>query len=86
MKILNEDHQPWQPLHRTEVIKAVERKYPVRVPLVHASWWGEGLEEQYGDRLDQLKRYPEDVEKLALMGIRWRNLKSNEPRYLARRN
>ena len=42
---------PWLPLPRQEVIKAVERKRPSRVPLVRAKWWGEGLYEQYGERL-----------------------------------
>jgi uroporphyrinogen decarboxylase len=53
--------QIWKPLKRKEVIKAVERKNPSRIPLVMAKWWGEGLEEQYGDRLDQFDRIPEDV-------------------------
>ena len=50
-----------QPLHRDEVIKAVERKNPSRIPFVNAKWWGEGLEEQYGNKLNELDRYPEDV-------------------------
>lgn len=29
--------------------------------MVRAKWWGEGLREQYGVRLDELNRYPEDV-------------------------
>jgi uroporphyrinogen decarboxylase len=69
----------WQPLPREEVIKAVERKNPVRVPLVRTKWWGEGLEEQYGSRLDEFDHYPEDVEQLwadhpivfADMGLSW---------------
>jgi uroporphyrinogen-III decarboxylase len=44
-----------------------------------AKWWGEGLEEQYGDRLSQFDRYPEDVIFLWLdelieyenMGLSW---------------
>jgi uroporphyrinogen decarboxylase len=52
------------PLSRAEVIKAVERKNPSRVPLVRAYWVGEGLEEQYGARLDEFQRYPEDVVQL----------------------
>ena len=51
----------YYPLPREEVIKAVERRGPRRVPLVRAKWWGEGLEEQYGDRLARFDRYPEDV-------------------------
>jgi len=51
----------WKPLSREEVIKAVERRYPARIPLVRAKWWGEGLSEQYGDRLREFDRYPEDT-------------------------
>ena len=46
---------------REEVIKAVERRNPIRVPLVRAHWWGEGLQEQYGERLKALECYPEDA-------------------------
>jgi uroporphyrinogen decarboxylase len=48
-------------LPREEVIKAIERRRPVRVPLVQARWWGEGLVDQYGTRLQALERYPEDA-------------------------
>ena len=51
----------FQPLPRLEVIKAVERRKPSRVPLVLARWWGEGLEAQVGSRLQDLERYPEDA-------------------------
>lgn len=51
----------YAPLPREEVVKAVERRNPSRVPLAFARWWGEGLVEQYGDRLLPLERYPEDV-------------------------
>ena len=70
----------WQdPLPREEVIKAIERRNPSRIPLVRAKWWGEGLEEQYGDRLREFDRYPEDVVWLFLespvepenMGLSW---------------
>ncbi len=50
-----------QPLKREDVVRAVERKGPSRIPLVRAKWWGEGLQEQYGERLCELDRYPEDV-------------------------
>jgi uroporphyrinogen decarboxylase len=50
-----------EPLSREEVIKAVERKRPSRIPLVNAKWWGEGLVEQYGERLREFDGYPEDV-------------------------
>lgn len=46
---------------REDVIKAVERKNPSRIPLVRAKWWGEGLTGQYGEKLRELDRYPEDV-------------------------
>jgi uroporphyrinogen decarboxylase len=52
----------FEPLPREEVIKAVERRQPARIPLVQARWWGEGLVEQYGERLQPLEqRYPEDA-------------------------
>ena len=55
------DERRFERLPRGEVIKAVERKGPSRIPLVLAHWWGEGLGEQYGDRLKELERYPEDA-------------------------
>ena len=66
------------PLPKAEVIKAVERKNPARVPLVMNKWWGEGLPEQYGSRLDEWHAYPCDA-YLALfptlrveeMGLSW---------------
>lgn len=68
----------WQPLPREEVIKAVERRRPSRIPLVRARWWGEGLREQYGERLTALERYPEDTEMIWCtpvefedMGLSW---------------
>jgi uroporphyrinogen decarboxylase len=68
----------YQRLPREEVVKAVERRHPRRVPLVMAHWWGEGLGEQYGQRLQELSRYPEDarvigIPKLdvAAMGLSW---------------
>ena len=54
-------HDIFSPLPREEVIKAVERRNPIRVPLVKAHWWGEGLQEQYGKRLEALECYPEDA-------------------------
>ena len=66
------------PLPRAEVVKAVEGKYPSRVPLILAHWWGEGLGEQYGERLSELARYPEDAGFIYLptfdaraMGLSW---------------
>lgn len=54
----------YEPLTRDEVIKAVERKNPSRIPLIMAKWWGEGLTEQYGDRLKKFSKYPDDVVSL----------------------
>ena len=54
----------FEPLLREEVIKAVEGGNPARIPLVRAKWWGEGLTDQYGNRLDALSVYPEDVVQL----------------------
>ncbi len=50
-----------EPLQRIEVIKAIEKKNPERIPLVRSKWWGEGLGEQYGVQLAQFDKYPEDV-------------------------
>ncbi len=65
-------------LPREEVSKAVERKNPLRVPIVRGRWWGEGLTEQYGERLQPLSRFPEDVVQLwfdptpfGQMGLSW---------------
>ncbi|MCG3181157.1 MAG: hypothetical protein BIFFINMI_03532 [Phycisphaerae bacterium] len=63
---MGEESDLFQPLLRAEVVKAVERRGPVRIPLVRAKWWGEGLDEQYGDRLAHFDRYPTDVEHLWL--------------------
>lgn len=51
----------FEPLPKQEVTKAVERKYPQRIPLVQAKWWGEGLVEKHGDDLRRFDRYPEDA-------------------------
>ena len=68
----------WEPLSREEVVRAVERKNPSRIPLVQAKWWGEGLEEQYGERLSTFDRFPEDIVfgwidpiEYANMGLSW---------------
>jgi uroporphyrinogen decarboxylase len=69
----------WQPLSRGEVIKAIERQSPSRVPILFAKWWGEGLEEQYGARLDAFDRFNEDIVGLWLepfidydqLGLSW---------------
>lgn len=68
----------WDPLPREEVIAALERRSPSRIPLVRAKWWGEGLVEQYGDQLKQFDHYPEDAPILFIrpmeavkMGLSW---------------
>lgn len=68
----------WLPLPRDQVVKAVERRCPARIPMVWAKWWGEGLEEQYGERLHAFDRYPEDAAVLLIetldvqaMGLSW---------------
>ncbi|MHC4244995.1 MAG: hypothetical protein ACYSU4_21505, partial [Planctomycetota bacterium] len=65
-------------LPREEVVKAVERRGPSRVPIVRGKWWGEGLPQQYGERLEAFSRFPEDVVQLWLdptpfhrMGLSW---------------
>jgi len=53
---------PFRQLTRDELAAAIEWRWPPRVPLVMARWWGEGLREQYGDRLRPIEtRYPEDA-------------------------
>jgi hypothetical protein len=77
---MNNHQELWQPLSRGDVIKAIERKNPRRIPLVMAKWWGEGLEEPYGKRLKQFDSYPEDVVFVWLnelieyekMGLSWK--------------
>ncbi len=58
---MTSDNRVWEPLPREDVVKAVERRNPSRIPLVMAKWWGEGLGEQYGDRLREFDKYPSDV-------------------------
>ena len=69
----------FEPLPCAEVIKAVERKYPRRIPLVFAKWWGEGLHDQYRERLKELDRFPDDVCAISIpkfdaeaMGLSWK--------------
>jgi len=58
-----------EPLKREDIVAAIERRGPPRVPLVRAKWWGEGLVDQYGDALRPLdETYPEDV--AFLVGLR----------------
>jgi len=51
----------YEPMTKNEVKKAVDRKFPPRVPLIRTKWWGEGLDEQYGDKLKEFEKYPEDA-------------------------
>lgn len=69
----------FEPLPREEVIKAIERRHPRRVPLILCKWWGEGLWEQYGERLHRFDRFPDDAVLLLqspldpdAMGLSWR--------------
>lgn len=55
-----------QPLSREAVCRAVEGNHPERIPLVRAKWWGEGLEEQYGEQLSQFDRFPDDTVELLM--------------------
>ena len=50
-----------EPLQREDMFFFLMIRRPPRIPLVRAKWWGEGLKEQYGTRLEELERYPEDV-------------------------
>ena len=50
-----------EPLSREEVIKAIEHRGPKRIPMAFTKFWGEGLGEQYGERLNEFNKYPEDV-------------------------
>ena len=63
---------------RAEVIAALERTGPARIPLVRTKWWGEGLPERYGSQLDRFDPYPEDATVLFMdpirpeeMGLSW---------------
>lgn len=51
----------YEPLPREEVVKAVERRKPSRVPLVRAKWLTAELRQQYGAWINELDRFPEDV-------------------------
>jgi hypothetical protein len=49
------------PLPRIQVIKAIDQRRPIRISMVQARWWEEGLEQQYAKRLLELEHYPEDA-------------------------
>ncbi len=57
-------NQKFEPLPKDEIIKAIERRNPTRVPLVRAKWWGDDLVDHFGDRIKEFDRYPEDVVQL----------------------
>jgi uroporphyrinogen decarboxylase len=66
------------PLPRLEVIKAIERRNPCRIPLVMAKWWGEGFESLHGAALKPFEKYPEDAAMMLIepfdyanMGLPW---------------
>jgi uroporphyrinogen decarboxylase len=50
-----------EPLKSKDVKKAINFQSPSRIPMAFTKWWGEGLYEQYGKRLEEFNKYPEDV-------------------------
>jgi len=64
----------FEPLPRLEVVKAVERRYPSRIPLVMAKFWGEGFEMEHGEALSRFDRYPEDVVMAMIDPIRYEEM------------
>ena len=77
----------FDPLSKDEVIKAIERQHPKRIPLIMAKWWGEGLREQYGERLATFEKYPHDA-AMAMIGpldVATMNLSWYDPEALAAR-
>ena len=68
----------YPPLPRAEVIKAVERKSPARIPLIQAKWWGEGFANLHGQALQRFDKFPEDAAfawiepiQYSEMGLSW---------------
>lgn len=50
-----------EPLSKQEVINVIERKGSHKIPLLFHKWWGEGLEERYGESLNTMaENYPDD--------------------------
>ena len=75
---MNPKTRQWTPLPKAEVVKALERRNPARIPLLRTKWWGEGLADRYGDQLDRFDPYPEDATILFIepivpekMGLSW---------------
>lgn len=78
MKHREKSDGPMDPLPREEVVKALLRRNPSRIPLVQTRWWGEGFESLHGDALKEFDRYPEDVGMIWIqpidlprMGLSW---------------
>ena len=68
----------FHPLQKGEVRKAVRRECPSRIPMVEATWWGEGLVRQYGAALNEVEQFS-DVEFMGIspinyneMGLSWK--------------
>ena len=59
----------FRPLPRGEVVKAVERRAPARIPLIQTKWWGEGFEALHGTALRRFDRYPDDAAFLWLQPV-----------------
>jgi uroporphyrinogen decarboxylase len=70
---------PWQPLPREDVIKALERNNPPRIPLVRAKWWGEGFSELHGERLARFDSYPEDATILLIEPVMFERMSLSWP-------
>ncbi len=51
-----------EPLTKAQVTAAIERRGGDKIPLVWHKWWGQGLEEKYGDQLETMaSKFPEDI-------------------------
>ena len=48
-------------LTRDQVKAAIHFQNPPRPPRAFTKWWGDGLREQHGDKLNQFNKYEEDV-------------------------
>jgi len=45
-----------------EVVRAIERKGGTKIPVVFHKWWGNGLEAEFGSRLNEMaEEYPEHI-------------------------
>lgn len=68
----------YSPLPKKEVINAIERKNPSRIPLINCKWWGEGLDEQYGEQLNQFEKYPDDALMVLIDPMKGMEFKTGE--------